>query len=847
MASSRYEHRIDLVGRDRVSGAFGSARSAAKKFGTATRDTLLTINQGIGVLQAFGSAVQNWVVAPISKSIEAFASFEMAMAEVWTIVDTNREGFEKLGREVDQFARKYGADAIDTAKAMYQTFSAGNTEAADATKVLEASIRFAKVALVDTSTAVDLITTIMNAYGFSADEAVEVSDKLFSTIKQGKTTGEELAKSYGRVAAMAANAGISFDDLSAAVAKLTLGGVKTAEAMTAVNGIIAAIIKPSGTAKDAIANLNLQFFNEDVLRDRGGIFKILDELSALSQESIGTLSTVIPNLEGLKAALGIQTGKQSVSDLLRGVAESSGLVEEGLEKMMSTLQWKLDIVNSEYDSMARKVGEVIGGNEDFVEAINTVSEGVAIFADTLVASKNDLRRLDTGLTDAAKAGLPIFVEMLAYMVDTLSGGTGLSFALNFVTNAFKIFANQVSISADRIVWFSYQIAKAKAWLAEDDALMAAWDQIIDDLNTKISKAVRETERLMKTGWEPEVNIDLKKVSANMRQAAHNMRAAFRNEAKDILVLPEGDNLENLNEALGKPHEEAAEKVTYIWAKFWADEIDKMGPIGAEMGGALSAEISGALVDQSKDWEDAFVGFGDRAKQIFLDQILEPILGAGGAINDLFTAVLTPMRAIGGAINDYIFRPLVDNILSFFGIKKALEKAAQAESAATQAAGVANTIAQNQAVVSAAMPGLTAAATASAIASFGSTLSFGPMAVGAITAAVAQGAGVAATANATGAANAAIPGMADGGRVTSRGIFEVGERGSELIIPETRPVRARSLLSDLARRNPALMGSAQPESGHTFNISVNSVGADATDLAEQIAQQVSEIIGANTYL
>ena len=85
--------------------------------------------------------------------------------------------------------------------------------------------------------------------------------------------------------------------------------------------------------------------------------------------------------------------------------------------------------------------------------------------------------------------------------------------------------------------------------------------------------------------------------------------------------------------------------------------------------------------------------------------------------------------------------------------------------------------------------------------------------------------------------------AEGGRITERGIFEVGERGEELILPETRTVRTRALLRDLYRRRPEF-APTQPSGGGgaTINLTVSAVGLDEEALAGLLAERIDAAIG-----
>ncbi|GAG95650.1 unnamed protein product, partial [marine sediment metagenome] len=143
------------------------------------------------------------------------ADFETQLANVSTMLDESamrilpeyRKGLQALSVE-------FGESTQTLSKGLYDILSA-SIPPAEALGVLEVSAKAAAAGITDTGVAADAITTILNSYGMSADQAGMVSDKLFAIVKEGKTTFAELAPSIGKVAATASMAGLSFDDLGA--------------------------------------------------------------------------------------------------------------------------------------------------------------------------------------------------------------------------------------------------------------------------------------------------------------------------------------------------------------------------------------------------------------------------------------------------------------------------------------------------------------------------------------------------------------------------------------------------------------------------------------------------------
>ena len=228
--------------------ATGKAAETAAKKGTSAWGLF---NKGIisasslvsGLVITFGgfqivNAIRQWAAEVIN--------FESAFANVRTLVDEAKVNVDSLRRGILDLGGSLGS-ATELTRGLYQTLSAG-VQASSAVKFLATSAKFARAALTDTFTAVDVVTTIINAYGRSVEEAGQVTDTLFQVIKEGKTTGPELASSLGRVIATAATLNVSLPEVGAALATMTKGGVNTRESVTALNQALFTFLKPTSQA-----------------------------------------------------------------------------------------------------------------------------------------------------------------------------------------------------------------------------------------------------------------------------------------------------------------------------------------------------------------------------------------------------------------------------------------------------------------------------------------------------------------------------------------------------------------------------------------------------------------------
>jgi len=157
-----------------------------KKAGNAAQD-LSKKALKLGV--AMGAA---GLLGTIYKSISAAASFETKMREVSTLLGATAEPkMKKFNKAVRELAKTSSSTANDLASGLYQVISAGTKgteDAAGAMKLLDQANKMSVAGVSDVFSSVDVLTTSLNAWGASAEEATEFSDQMFKAVELGKLT-----------------------------------------------------------------------------------------------------------------------------------------------------------------------------------------------------------------------------------------------------------------------------------------------------------------------------------------------------------------------------------------------------------------------------------------------------------------------------------------------------------------------------------------------------------------------------------------------------------------------------------------------------------------------------------
>lgn len=430
---------------------------------------------------------------PFVAGVKVFADFEQQMANVSTMLDEPAKDMDRFRSSIRKMSVEFGESTDTLAAGLYDILSA-SVAPEKALDVLAVAAKAAKAGMTDTGTAADAVTTMLNAYGMEADRAGEVSDLLFSIVKRGKTTFAELAPSIGMVATTAATAGVSTEELGAALATMTRNGVKTDNAITAVQAIISSFLKPAKEASDYARSLGFEM-SVATLQAEGleGIFK---KISHLPPDAIAKL---FPNVRAMRGVLPALKNMQGFAGDLAVMANRAGATDVAFKKMSNTLSAKLDSLKQAALGALSMIGEALADKVGkAAKMITRITGNIQTFIQknkSLVVSIAKVV-LITGAIGTALVTLGMAAGVLAFAFGGLvSIITGMVIAVKAVAAVIAAILSPIGLLIAAIAAIGTAIlvytgagGKALAWLGEKftalkDFACKAWQGIGDALAT----------------------------------------------------------------------------------------------------------------------------------------------------------------------------------------------------------------------------------------------------------------------------------------------------------------------------------------------------------------------------
>ena len=314
-----------------------------------------------------------------TKAVKAAIKFEAQMANVATMLDkTSMKMMPRYRSQLLKLSAQYGETTETLAKGLYDILSAG-IAASEALDVLEVSAMAAKAGMTETGIAADAITTILNAYGLEAKEAADVSDWLFAIVKRGKTTFAELAPVLGRVASLAATAGLDMDELGAALSTMTKSGIRTEEAVTSLRGVLTAFLKPTKDAKIEAKKLGIEL-STNTLKTQG----LIPTIEKLSKGTDAQTAKIFGNIRALSGLATILKDTKVFYEDLDFVQNKTGKTLDAFNKIAETTDFKLDQMGQTVNALMVSLGS---------DLMPVVREGVEVFTKLLGIINDNYRAI----------------------------------------------------------------------------------------------------------------------------------------------------------------------------------------------------------------------------------------------------------------------------------------------------------------------------------------------------------------------------------------------------------------------------------------------------------------------
>lgn len=498
---------------------------------------------------------------------EVAEQFEYSIAKVQSIAQVSGDELGHMSSEIRRVATEMGYGANEVAEATYQAISA-SVDAADAVGFVEDTTKLARAGFTEVTTAVDVLTTAINAYGQEANTTAHIADDLITTQNLGKTTVDELAQSMGTIIPTASAYGVSLDQLSSAYVILTKQGINTANATTYLRGML----------------------NE--LGDSGS--DVSEILQAQTGHSFGELTQMGYTLGDVLQILGdsVHGNTEAFANLFGNIRAGQGalaIFNQGADTFNSTLEVMQNNAGATDRAFAIMADTAVMVNERFESSVENLKIAIG---ETLSPTIADLKSKGIDILDT----MTEVVEQNPQLVAALAGGaaavTGLAIAATTAATAISLLRLAFGdVSAVAVLAITGVVAAGGALTG----LALASNNAKDSLSELTGKYEEQVE-----------------ATRNINQATDEYIADSQKQGEFADKL--ATKITNLND---KEHLSATEK------KELRNAVNELNAIYPELNLAIN-EQTGYLAENTEGWRENLEAIESRQKAAFAEEQLSEV-------------------------------------------------------------------------------------------------------------------------------------------------------------------------------------------------------------------------------
>lgn len=387
---------------------FGKKTDEADKHGEKLSDTLETLARN-EAMEKLGEAAKK-LLENLMECAETAEKFEYSIAKVQSIAQVSESDLRGMSEGIRQVSQEMGYGANEIAEATYQAISA-SVDASEAVGFVEDATKLARAGFTESATAVDVLTTAINAYGKEANTSKHIADDLITTQNLGKTTVAELAQSMGTVIPTASALGVSLDQLSSMYVLMTKQGINTANATTYIRAMMNELSDSGSDLSDTLGNLTGHTFGELMSMGYtvGDVMQILgDSVDGNSEAFKNLFSNVRAGLGGLSL---FNQGADAFNDAMVAMQTNTGATDKAFQTMADTAEMTNQRLTVSVENFKIAVGEALSpaldefkeGGIGILETITNIAKENPTLVSVLAGAAAGIATLATVVTGAAVA------------------------------------------------------------------------------------------------------------------------------------------------------------------------------------------------------------------------------------------------------------------------------------------------------------------------------------------------------------------------------------------------------------------------------------------------------------
>lgn len=472
------------------------------------------------------------LVGVLQTGVTAAADFGQRLAEIGTITPGLMSGLQSGVISIQQanqllaateasivrISSQTGQGLASTAEAYYETLSNQVGSASDSLYVFEQASKLALATNGNVIDSVNLLSSVLNSYGKSANSAAQISDVLFKAIEVGRFRAGDLADIIGRVTPLASEMGIAFEEVMSALTTMTVEGVRADTAVTQLRAVLNQLLKPTADLKKVMQEEWGVENAEQAIVKFGGLEGTLRALYEVAGNNKTRMNELFTNLRALTGVISTsRNGAQGLSQDLKALQDSMGLVSTATNFVVQSPAKQFQLAVNDMKIAATELGQqalpyLTTGVKLLTASLALLKPAIVLAMAALIgftgakvaniAASATLAGAWTGLTGvvtkltAAILANPLFVAGAAGFLI----GYGIGKAIDYIANSVDRTIKSLNEGRQAFVdFFRPKLAEETAQKIEaiDERISALTDSL-KDASKAYQEVVKEAKRLNET-------------------------------------------------------------------------------------------------------------------------------------------------------------------------------------------------------------------------------------------------------------------------------------------------------------------------------------------------------------
>lgn len=336
------------------------------------------------------------------EAVATITQLDKALTDQAMVTGKSRKETYQMLKQYQSMAVELGSTTREISETATEYMRQGKT-AEEALTLTQAAVSAAKVAAVNSAESINYLTTALNGFQLSADQAMKVSDKFAAVAATSASSYEEIATALSKVASQANLAGMSIDYTTALLAK---GLETTREAPetigTALKTVIARMreITDYGETLDGstdVNNVETQLAYVGIkLKDANGELRstedVLDELGkkwdTLNSNQQAAIAKALAGTRQQSRLIAMMSDYERVTELQEVSLRSSGATMAQMEKYTDSLEASVNKLATSWEKIVSSIAQ----SDTVIAIINGITKAVETLNKTILGAGNGLEQ-----------------------------------------------------------------------------------------------------------------------------------------------------------------------------------------------------------------------------------------------------------------------------------------------------------------------------------------------------------------------------------------------------------------------------------------------------------------------